>query len=278
MALKLMYITNNPAVAKIAESAGVDRIFIDMEYIGKSKRQGGLDTVQNHHTVEDVKNIRAVLTKAQLLVRVNPIHKATDEYCSSEEEINAVIDAGADIIMLPYFKTVCEVEKFIELVKGRTKVFPLVETPESVEKIDKILNLSGIDDIFIGLNDLSLGYGKKFMFELLTDGTVERLCLQFKQRGVPYGFGGIASLGKGLLPSEYVIREHYRLGSTCAILSRSFCDTKKIDDIDEIKKIFIEGLKEIRVLEAECEKYSRYFRENEKEIVERVRRICGEKG
>ena len=91
MALKLMYITNNPAVAKIAESAGVDRIFIDMEYIGKSKRQGGLDTVQNHHTVEDVKNIRAVLTKAQLLVRVNPIHKATDEYCSSEEEINAVI-------------------------------------------------------------------------------------------------------------------------------------------------------------------------------------------
>ena len=180
--------------------------------------------------------------------------------------------------MLPYFKTVCEVEKFIELVKGRTKVFPLVETPESVEKIDKILNLSGIDEIFIGLNDLSLGYGKKFMFELLTDGTVERLCLQFKQRGVPYGFGGIASLGKGLLPSEYVIREHYRLGSTCAILSRSFCDTKKIDDIDEIKKIFIEGLKEIRVLEAECEKYSRYFRENEKEIVERVRRICGEKG
>ena len=116
------------------------------------------------------------------------------------------------------------------------------------------------------------------MFELLTDGTVERLCLQFKQRGVPYGFGGIASLGKGLLPSEYVIREHYRLGSTCAILSRSFCDTKKIDDIDEVKKIFIEGLKEIRVLEAECDKYSRYFRENEKEIVERVRRICGEKG
>ena len=87
MALKLMYITNNPAVAKIAESAGVDRIFIDMEYIGKSKRQGGLDTVQNHHTVEDVKNIRAVLTKAQLLVRVNPIHKATDEYAAAKKKL-----------------------------------------------------------------------------------------------------------------------------------------------------------------------------------------------
>lgn len=54
MALKLMYITNNPKVAKIAEEAGVDRIFVDMEYIGKAKRQGGMDTVQSHHTVEVV--------------------------------------------------------------------------------------------------------------------------------------------------------------------------------------------------------------------------------
>ena len=43
--LKLMYIKNSPDVAKIAENAGVQRIFIDMEYIGKSVRQGGMDTV-----------------------------------------------------------------------------------------------------------------------------------------------------------------------------------------------------------------------------------------
>ena len=54
MALKLMYITNKPEIAQIAESSGVDRIFVDMEYIGKAERQGGLDSVQNHHTVEDV--------------------------------------------------------------------------------------------------------------------------------------------------------------------------------------------------------------------------------
>ena len=52
--LKLFYITKNPAVARIAQAAGVDRIFVDMEYIGKAQRQGGMDTVQNHHTVEDV--------------------------------------------------------------------------------------------------------------------------------------------------------------------------------------------------------------------------------
>ena len=55
--LKLMYITNRPEIAQIAESAGVDRIFVDMEFIGKDIRQGGMDTVQSHHTIEDIKNI-----------------------------------------------------------------------------------------------------------------------------------------------------------------------------------------------------------------------------
>ena len=39
MALKTMYITNNPVVAKVAEGNGVDRIFIDMEVLGKEDRQ-----------------------------------------------------------------------------------------------------------------------------------------------------------------------------------------------------------------------------------------------
>lgn len=39
MTLKLMYITNNPEVAEIAQNYGVDRIWIDMEYKGKDERQ-----------------------------------------------------------------------------------------------------------------------------------------------------------------------------------------------------------------------------------------------
>ena len=34
--IKLMYVTNNPQVASIAQEVGVDRIFVDMEYIGKN--------------------------------------------------------------------------------------------------------------------------------------------------------------------------------------------------------------------------------------------------
>ena len=274
MALKLMYITNQPQIAQIAESSGVDRIFVDMEYIGKADRQGGLDTVKNHHTVEDVRRMKQAVESAEVLVRVNPIHEATGEYTSSEQEINDVIRAGADIIMLPYITSVKQVEDFIRYVGGRVKTMPLIETPESAEAIDEILEIDGIDEIYIGLNDLSLGYHKKFMFELLADGTVEGLCLKCKLKGIPYGFGGVASLGKGMLPSEYVIREHYRLGSTCAILSRSFCNVDKVKHIGIISSTFIDGVKAIRELEEECESKISYFRENEREVAERVSQIC----
>lgn len=277
MALKLMYITNRPEIAQIAETAGVDRIFVDLEYIGKADRQGGMDTVQSHHTLDDVKRISEAITTAELLVRVNPIHDATNEYVSSEEEIGTAIDNGADIVMLPYFKTVDEVKRFLSAVNGRAKTMLLLETPEAVDIVDDLLCLEGIDSIHIGLNDLSLGYGKKFMFELLTDGTVERLCIKFREKNIPYGFGGIASLGKGIIPAEMIIKEHYRLGSTCAILSRSFCNISLITDKEEIKSIFDEGLKEIRAFEAECAAHNMDFDENQELIKEAVREITAKR-
>lgn len=267
-----MYITNRSDVARIAENAGVDRIFVDMEYIGKHVRQGGMDTVQNRHTVADVKHMSQTLTRAELLVRCNPIHEATEAYGSSAEEIDAIIEAGADVIMLPYFKTVDEVQYFLNCVGKRIKTVLLVETREAVECIDEILSLDDVDEMFVGLNDLSISYGKKFMFELLADGTVEKLCLKFRLKGIPYGFGGIAALGKGMLPAEYVIKEHYRMGSTCAILSRSFCNTSLATDIDEINSVFVNGIGEIRSFEKQCEEYISYFTESRSELI----RIVGE--
>jgi hypothetical protein len=266
MALSLMYITNKPQIAEIAESAGVDRIFVDMEYIGKADRQGGMDTVQNHHTLEDVKTIAQTIKKAKLLVRINPIHEKSKDYISSEEEIDRAIKNGADILMLPYFKTVREVETFLRFVNGRVKTMLLLETPEAVGVVDDILKLKGIDEIFVGLNDLSLGYGKKFMFELLRDGTVEELCYKFKKANIPYGFGGIAALGKGDLPAEKIIIEHYRMGSTSVILSRSFCNTNEVKDIETIKSIFMNGIKEIRDYEKTVAIHSEHFESNKQEI------------
>ena len=273
MQLKFMYITNNPIIAQIAESAGVDRIFVDMEYIGKSDRQGGMDTVQSHHTLEDVKNIASSINKAELLVRVNPIHNSSKDYISSKDEINQAIINGADILMLPYFKTLEEVKEFIKLVNGRVKTSLLIETPEAVNIIDDILNTRGIDEIHIGLNDLSLGYKKKFMFELLADGTVAELCEKIRKKNIPDGFGGIAAIGKGTLPSERIIIEHYRLGSSRVILSRSFCNADKINHVGEISNIFINGIKEIRDFEKEVNMHYEYFYDNYNNIKNDVKKI-----
>ena len=247
-----------------------------MEYIGKSDRQGGMDTVQSHHTLEDIKKVANAIEKAELLVRINPIHEASDEYISSKEEIDKAIENGAQILMLPYFKTVDEVKTFVELVGGRVKTMPLLETPEAVECIDEILKLD-IDEILIGLNDLSLGYGKKFMFELLVDGTVENLCNKFKKKGIPYGFGGIAGLGKGVLPAEKIITEHYRLGSSRVILSRSFCDVHKVKHLGNISLTFINGIKEIREYEEKIARYKDFFINNIEEVKKGVEQVLRSK-
>jgi 2-keto-3-deoxy-L-rhamnonate aldolase RhmA len=276
MYMKLMYITNNPVVARIAENAGVDWIFLDMEVIGKAFRQSGLNTVQNHHTVDDIKRIRKAIKKSKLLVRVNPIHDAVDNYPSSKDEIDASIEAGADILMLPYFKTVEEVKTFIHLVNGRAKTLLLLETVEAANLIDKILEVPGIDMIHLGLNDIHLELGMKFMFELLADGTVERLGDKIKAKGIPFGFGGIATLDGGALQGSMVLKEHVRLGSSMVIVSRSFCNTEIITDLNEVKRIFDTGISDLRALEKETSQAdAAYLEENRKAVVAAVNKIAG---
>ena len=112
------------------------------------------------------------------------------------------------------------------------------------------------------------------MFELLTDGTVEDLCYKFKKKGIPYGFGGIASLGQGMLPAEYIITEHYRLGSTCAILSRSFCNVSKIEHMGVISSTFVNGVREIREFEKQVSVHSDFFKNNIEKVNNSIQMIC----
>lgn len=276
MSLKLMYITNRPEIARIAEGAGVDWIFVDMEFIGKDARQGGLDTVQNHHTVEDVANIKAAVKKAKVLVRVNPMHEALPDYPSSKDEIDATIKAGADLVMLPFFKTIEEVKRFIRYVDGRAKTLLLMETVEAANLVDEILEVPGIDMIHLGLNDMHLELGMKFMFELLANGSVEKLGNKIKAKGIPFGFGGIATLNGGALPGSMVLKEHVRLGSSMVIVSRSFCNTDIVTDLNEVKRIFGKGISGLRALEKEASQAdANYLEENRKAIVASVNKIAG---
>lgn len=275
MPLTLMYITNDLEIALIAEKYGVERVWIDLETLGKEERQKGKDTVKSHHTVSDIEKIKPHLSRSTMLVRVN------HWYEGSEKEIEAVIQAGADMIMLPYWKTADEVRRFIAAVDGRSKTTLLLETKEAEECLSEVLEIPGVDEIHIGLNDLHLSYGLDFMFELLTNGTVERICRKIAAKGIPYGFGGIAQIGQGAVPAEKIIMEHYRLGSTRAILSRSFCDTSNISSAEEADRIFAENMEKLRDFEryASCAT-EESFAQNQKDLasaVEEVARIMRER-
>src|SRR5712671_205366 len=100
--LHLMLITASPEVARAAEAAGVDRIFVDLEMHGKRERQQGRDSVISNHTMDDVAAVRRVLTRSQLLVRVNPLHDGT------AAEVDRAVALGADLLMLPMFRSAAE--------------------------------------------------------------------------------------------------------------------------------------------------------------------------
>ncbi|MDE7019525.1 MAG: aldolase [Lachnospiraceae bacterium] len=268
MPLKMMYITNKPKVAHIVEKHHVERIWVDLEIRGKSERQQGRNTVISTHTIEDVSIVRDSLSMADLMVRVNSI------YDGSQKEIDECIRRGADIVMLPFFTEAEEVRRFLDYVGGRAKTILLVETIGAEKNLDEILRLPGIDEVHIGLNDLHIQYQKKFMFELLSNGKVEEILSKVRSYGIPCGFGGIARLDDGMLPARHIIAEHYRLGSTMAILSRSFYDSWISDDYEEIERAFKFGMDEIREYEERLERETpEFFENNRKTVIEEVQAV-----
>ena len=217
--MEFLIIENNPILAKKYNDIGIDKIFVDLEILGKEERQGHLNTViSKHHKLSDIALVKRELTTSKLLVRVNPIN------ANSKNEINEVIEEGADILMLPFFKTSEEVNSFIDFVGKRAKTNLLFETPQSLVRIDEILDIGGIDEVHIGLNDLHIGMGLDFMFELISGGIVDYMVDKIRIRKIPFGIGGIASLDGGKIKGKYVLAQHVRLGSSKVILSRSFID------------------------------------------------------
>ena len=210
---KYLFITNQPEIAKIIEEAGIDRIFIDLETLGKDARQGHLNTVKSRHTFSDIEKVKRSLSQAELLVRLNPFHE------KSRDEINTAIDTGTDIIMLPMIQSLNAVEQFAEMIAGRAKFIPLIETIFSAKHINEIETIAGVDELHIGLNDLHLELNLWFMFELFTNGWIDKMVTNLSK---PFGIGGISRVGGGLVDGKQVLAQHIRLGSSGVILSRNF--------------------------------------------------------
>ena len=150
-----------------------------------------------------------------------------------------------------------------------------METKEAEECLEEYVDVPGIDEIHIGLNDLHLAHKKDFMFELLCDGTVDKITAVLRERKIRFGFGGFARIGYGILPAENILTHHYALGSEMAILSRGFCDANVAEDPSLVKEIFIEGVTNIRLKEKEIRAYTQKdFEENFETVKEKVAQIA----
>lgn len=231
--IDFLQITNDPVLARRCAALQGMRLFVDLERHGKAERQAGRNTFISTHTLDDVGRMRCALDqalvhaqdagpkankahKARLMVRVNPLHPG------SAQEVDAVLAQGGDWLMLPMFHTPAELHAFSALVAGRAPIVALLETAGALHSIEAWVATPGLCEVFVGLNDLHLELGCRFMFEPLALGLLEPVAAQARARGLRFGFGGLARLDEGLLPGRDVLAEHLRLGSQAVILSRTF--------------------------------------------------------
>ena len=226
--MQFWIINNKPDIAEYVLQKGVNRIFLDLERIGKFERQGHLNTWKTSHKEEDIGQLKKIVPKGKLMVRLNKLNE------NSKTEINNAIRGGADWLILPMIKSIDDIEKFCSYVSLRVPVIPLIETKESIKLLPKIIKIEGIKEIYIGLNDLSLSLGSKFLFEPLANNILENASELLNYHKIPWGFGGIARYGEGLLPAEKILGEHVRLGSSRLILSRTF--VRNLQNLSDIKE------------------------------------------
>ena len=209
----LLFSTENKHIEQ-ARLAGLNNIVVDLEKKGKSDRQRGYFLELSNNNYTDIKQVKKWYPSCNLICRINSIHD------KSNDEINRVLDAGANTIMLPIFYERSEVEEFIDIVDGRANTILLFETKKSIESPELYSDLP-FDSYYIGLNDLKIDYGYKFAYEILAFDILEKFVDCFPSK--PFGFGGITLIGCGHpLTTEVILNELVRLGATLVILRRAF--------------------------------------------------------
>ena len=212
--MKLILITNNPKVASYATECGVGRIMVDTETLGKKARQFNVNAVFNSHSINDVMDIKDTCD-AEIICRINPINSHTGL------EIERVIDAGADYLMVPMIKDEIDIKTILSFTNDNIKFIPLLETSSSIIRLKEIVSIDGVSELYFGLNDLSIDMKLTFLHEV-TSSRLMRFCSDIICEKVPFGFGGVAKLGKGHIPADLILSEHFLAKSSRVILGRAF--------------------------------------------------------
>jgi len=246
--IELIVITGNPQTAKHCIESGVNRIMVDLEILGKRERQAHRDTLISAHTIEQVISVADQIGGSRMIVRTNPLHE------DLELEIESVLACRPRFLMLPMVRKPADVVRYAEIVAGRSQIIPLVETKDGIRNIEKIASLDAVNEVYIGLNDLHLELGCRFLFEPLASGMIDSAITEIKKAGKPFGFGGIARLDEGTIPGSRILAEHVRLGSSTLILSRMF--HRRMSDLGSLESdsTFAESISEFRTTEARLRK------------------------
>lgn len=225
----LTLFTDDPVLAEAADHAGIDRIGVDLEWIGKEARQTGTGSRLSNHRVEALTKLAPRLTRADLFARVNPLHDG------SHAELETVLNLGALVVMLPYFKEIASVAEFCSMLRRRARLVALVETIEALDQIENLLRLPGVDEIHFGLNDLRMQMGLASHFDVLDTVPFCRALNIARACGKPFGIAAVARPDDRSLPIDpaSVCRKLVQLGATRALVARSFFGTGyALDNLD----------------------------------------------
>ena len=219
--------TSDPALARRADAAGIERIGPDLERLGKAERQDGLGTWISEHREDDLPRVRDALADAALFARANPVHDGT------EAEVERLLGHGVRVLMLPMFEAPDEVRRFVAAVRGRARVVLLLETAAAAGAAGAIASLRGVDEVHVGLNDLTLALGMPNRFATLGSRRLERVCAAIRAAGRPLGVGGLGRPDDRSLPvaADLVYASLARLGATRALVSRSFLADGEAEDL-----------------------------------------------
>lgn len=233
----LMAFTDDPVLAGVLDDAGVDRIGVDIEMLGKAERQPGKNFRISGHSIDALPALGRVLKRAALLARLNSLH------AGSAGEIETALAYGAKVLILPYFKSIDEPREAARLVAGRALLLPLIETPEALETIDG-LAADGFPEVYFGLNDLRLRLGYADFAPVFGYPPFVRAVAAARGMGLRCAIAGVARPDDRSLPiaPELVYGQLRRLGATGTLISRSFLRPKEewgkmADDIRALRAI-----------------------------------------
>lgn len=191
----------SPETAEMISKCGYDWLFIDGEH-------GPLTTLDCQRLLQ------AIAGRCVSLIRVSE---------NTEAQIKQLLDIGADGIIAPRVNTAAEAEQIVRCCKyppdgirgvglGRAQGYGLdfaeymetanqeilvvlqAEDIEAVNNIDHIVEVEGIDAIFVGPYDLSASMGKMGQLDdAEVIGAIESVSEACQKRGIALGYFGVSA-------------------------------------------------------------------------------------